>query len=204
MLGQFVVLLRWVILDEHLTVTYPPISFFWVALRRTVPQVASRSFRNALAKVRNHLVEMRKGLIKCLVLMPAVDLIDGICKHMYTWKFSFLFNNSNLCILIINGAFFSKFLWWKILLIFCLCYFLFCRCANNQFDVHFWWITPINFFCRKMEKTRSMKRKDGEVFFSRQSRHFSFLDNMNKVLLPYLYLEMTCKQVHFVPRKSWK
>ena len=30
------------------------------------------------------------------------------------------------------------------------------------------------FFCRKLEKTRSVKEKiDGEVFISRQSRHFS-------------------------------
>ena len=41
------------------------------------------------------------------------------------------------------------------------------------------------FFCRKMGKTRSMKEEmDGEVFISHQSRHFSFLDNMIKVLFP--------------------
>ena len=34
-----------------------------------------------------------------------------------------------------------------------------------------------------MEKTRSMKEEmDGEVFISRQSRLFSFIDNMIKVL----------------------
>ena len=39
------------------------------------------------------------------------------------------------------------------------------------------------FFRRKMEKTRSMKEEmDEEVFISRQSRHFSFIDNMIKVL----------------------
>ena len=37
----------------------------------------------------------------------------------------------------------------------------------------------------KMEKTRSMKEeKDGEVFISHQSRHFSFIDKMIKVLFP--------------------
>ena len=41
------------------------------------------------------------------------------------------------------------------------------------------------FFCRKMEKTRSMKEEmDGEVFISSQSWHFPFIDNMNKVFFP--------------------
>ena len=43
-----------------------------------------------------------------------------------------------------------------------------------------------NFFCRKMEKTRSVKEEmDGRVFISRQSRHrFSLINNMTKVLFP--------------------
>ena len=41
------------------------------------------------------------------------------------------------------------------------------------------------FFWRKMEKTRSMKGEmHGEVFFSRQDCHFSFVYNMIKVLFP--------------------
>ena len=40
-----------------------------------------------------------------------------------------------------------------------------------------------DFFCRKMEKTRSMKEEmKGEVFISRSSRHSLFIDNMIKVL----------------------
>ena len=40
-------------------------------------------------------------------------------------------------------------------------------------------------FRRKMEKTRSTKEEmDGDVFISRQSRHFSFIDKMIKVLFP--------------------
>ena len=39
--------------------------------------------------------------------------------------------------------------------------------------------------CREMEKTRSMKEgMNGKVFFSRLSRHFLFVDNINKVLFP--------------------
>ena len=45
------------------------------------------------------------------------------------------------------------------------------------------------FFRRKMEKTRFVKEKmDGRVFISRQSRHFSFLNNMIKVLFPIFTL----------------
>ena len=39
------------------------------------------------------------------------------------------------------------------------------------------------FSVEKMEKTRPMKEEmDGEVFISRQSRHFSFIDSIFKVL----------------------
>ena len=79
---------------------------------------------------------------------------------------------------------FINFLLWKTCLIFCLCYYLFCRRKNNHFDLHFRWIGPV-FLRRKIEKMRSMKEEmDGEVFISRQSRHFSFLDKMIKVLFP--------------------
>ena len=41
------------------------------------------------------------------------------------------------------------------------------------------------FFRRKMEKTRFMREEmDKKVFISRQSRPFSFIDNMIKVLFP--------------------
>ena len=42
------------------------------------------------------------------------------------------------------------------------------------------------FFCRKMEKTRSVREgMDGGVFISRQSRHlFPLINNTNKVLFP--------------------
>ena len=41
-------------------------------------------------------------------------------------------------------------------------------------------------FRRKMEKTRPMgKEMDGELFISRQSRHFIFVVNIIKVLFPF-------------------
>ena len=40
------------------------------------------------------------------------------------------------------------------------------------------------FFRLKKEKTRSVEEEmDGRMFVSRQSRHFSFMNNMNRVLL---------------------
>ena len=40
------------------------------------------SFRNGSAKMRYQLEEMRDGLGKNLVFLPAVDLIDEKCEHM--------------------------------------------------------------------------------------------------------------------------
>ena len=41
------------------------------------------------------------------------------------------------------------------------------------------------FFRRKMEKTRSINEEmDGEVFIPHQRPHFSFIDNMIKLLFP--------------------
>ena len=59
------------------------------------------------------------------------------------------------------------------------------------------------FFRRKMEKTRSMEEgMDGELFISRQSRHFSFIDTMIRKHFPistliwhvnkYISLQGTC------------
>ena len=73
----------------------------------------------------------------------------------------------------------------EILLIICLCLHLLGRRGNNHFDVHFRRIGPY-FFCRKMEKTRSVREEvDGRVFNSRQSRHLlPLINNMIEVLFP--------------------
>ena len=62
------------------------------------------------------------------------------------------------------------------------------------------------FFCRKMEKSRSVREEmDGKVFISRQSRHlFPLINIMIQVLFPYLYLDLACKQLCFPPRKGIK
>ena len=73
----------------------------------------------------------------------------------------------------------------EIPLIFRLCFYLLCWRGNNHFDV----ISDGSertIFCRKMERTRSVREEmDGRVFISRQSRHpFSLINNMIKVLFP--------------------
>ena len=46
--------------------------------------------------------------------------------------------------------------------------------------------------------------KGRRVFISRQSRLFSFVDNMIKVPYPYLYFELAFKHLCFPPRKRYK
>ena len=45
---------------------------------------------------------------------------------------------------------------------------------------------------------------DGDVFISRQSRNFSFVNNMIKSAFPYLHLELVCKHLCLLPRKRFK
>ena len=55
---------------------------------------------------------------------------------------------------------------------------------------------------RKTEKTRSLKdEKDGEVLFSRQSRLFSFIDNMIKVPFPIFTLNWRVNNYVFAKEK---
>ena len=52
-----------------------------------------------------------------------------------------------------------------------------------------------------MEKTRSLKEEmDGEVLTSRQTRHFSFIDNMIKVIFPICTLNWRVN--NFVSRQG--
>ena len=66
----------------------------------------------------------------------------------------------------------------------CLFYYFLRRRGNKQFDDHFRWIRHVH-FRRKMKKTQfSEEENDGRLFFYRQSRHYSFVDDMIKVLFP--------------------
>ena len=58
------------------------------------------------------------------------------------------------------------------------------RRVNKHFDVRFRRIRSV-LFCRKVEKTPPMREEtDGEVFLSCQSRHFSLVNKIIKVLSP--------------------
>ena len=105
---------------------------------------------------------------------PAVDLIDAIWKHMYTWTLSITFMYFVLCISFIFWCIFSNFLLWKTCSIFCLSFSLLSRRGNNHFDLHFWRIRPV-LFLSKEGKGTVYERRNGRigVFISRQSRHFS-------------------------------
>ena len=91
-------------------------------------------------------------------------------------SFSYTLDYFSTCIIVLIPSM-------EIPLIICLCFYSLWRRGNNHFDVHFRRIGPY-FFCRKMEKTRSVREEmDGKVFISRQSRHlFPFINNMIKVL----------------------
>ena len=56
-------------------------------------------------------------------------------------------------------------------------------------------------FRRKIEKTRSMQEEmDGEVFISRQSRHYPFVDNMIKLL--FLICTLSWHVNNYVSRRG--
>ena len=62
------------------------------------------------------------------------------------------------------------------------------------------------FFCRKMERTQSVRGEmDGKVFNSRQSRHSFFFDKYyDQNTFPYLYLDLACKQLCFPAKERYK
>ena len=113
----------------------------------------------------NRLLEMTNGRGKSLVLLPTVDLINAIWKHMNRWNLSFDYMYFILCIFLIFGATFSNFRLWKIFLIFCLCYYLLCRRKKNHFDVHFWRIRPVLFPVERWKRWGLWKKKWTERCF---------------------------------------
>ena len=50
-------------------------------------------------------------------------------------------------------------------------------------------------FCRKMERTWPMIKEVERLFKSCKSWHFSFVNNVMKVLFPTLYPDMAAKQI---------
>ena len=94
-----------------------------------------------------------------------------------------------LCILFVFGAFLLISSYGKPVWFFVVYVIIYCVGAGKTTLMSISYRLDPYFFRRKMERTRSMKEElDGGVFISRQSRHFSFIDNMIKVLFPIFTL----------------
>ena len=62
-----------------------------------------------------------------------------------------------------------------------------------------------NILLRKMERTQPMRKEmDENVFFSRRSHRFSFVNNIFEVLFPTSYHDLACKQLCLPPGKRYK
>ena len=132
--------------------------------------------------MRNELVERTNRLRKNLVLFPAVDLIKAVCNHIkkhelypsYICTLFFVFHLFSVHFLLFS---YRKPVWSFVYVNF---YYVgagitILMSVSDGSDPYF--------LLWKMEKTLSMKEEmEGEVFISRQSWHFSFIDNMIKVL----------------------
>ena len=127
------------------------------------------------------LVETWNGLRNTPSVFQTVVLIDAACNHESFYIMNLILSYFKLffdCIIVFIPCM-------EVPLIFCLCFFLLCRRGNNHFDVLSDG-SDRTFFCRKMERTRSVREEMyGRVFISRQSRHpFPLINNMIKVLFP--------------------
>ena len=73
----------------------------------------------------------------------------------------------------------------EIPLIFCLYFYLMCRCGNNHFDVHFRWIGPVPFLSKDgKDAVREGRNGWKGVFFPPELASFPLMNNMIKVLFP--------------------
>ena len=127
---------------------------------------------------------MRNGLGKNLVLFPAAHLTDAIilqtCNHDFFKVLCILFFliliiSTDLMIFSYYGKSFDLFVDAIIL----------CVGAGVSNLMSIFYGFSQYFLRQKMEKTRPMKGEmDGDVFISRQSRHFFFINGMIKVLFP--------------------
>ena len=148
-------------------------------------QAATYSFRNVPAKVKRELVETWNGLGEKPSFVPNSGFNRcSMYPHVHM-NFSSSYKNFIFCISFNFWCFFNLIFFYGKLLWSFVYVIIYCVSAG---------ITPVMsisdgphpyFFCRKKEMTRSMKEEtDGDVFISRQSRHFPFMDDMIKVLFP--------------------
>ena len=77
-----------------------------------------------------------------------------------------------------------------------------CWRRKRHFDIPFWRNRSICFRW-SMERTRPMRKKlDEKVFVSRESWHLRFDVLLHKSFFSYLYFDLACKHLCFLPRKS--
>ena len=141
---------------------------------------------------------MWNGLGNTPSLFPTVILFNEACNHEFFSIINFIFPYFKLpfqCILIFFPV-------WKYLLSF-VYVFIYCVGAGITTLMSISDGSEPYFFCRKMEKTRSVKEEmDGKVFISRQSRHFWLWCDDLWSTFPYLFLDLAGKQLCFPPRKG--
>ena len=83
------------------------------------------------------------------------------------------------------STFFQCFPCMEISLIFCLCFYLLCRCGNNHFDVHFRRLGPVHFLVEKWKRRGAWRTKWTEVcLFAAIIGIYPLINNMTKVLFP--------------------
>ena len=63
-------------------------------------------------------------------------------------------------------------------------------------------LRPVHFLSKNGNGAAFEGKMDGEVFISRQCRHFHFVEYIIKIFFPNLYLDMACKQLVSCQRKS--
>ena len=130
--------------------------------------------------MRRELVETWNGLGSKPSLFPTVDLIDAACKHDPFSIINFIFSYLKLsfqCILVFFPCM-------EISLIFCLC-FIYCVGAGRTTLMSISYGPDPYLFCRKMEKTWSVKEEvDGECLFPARVGISPLINNMTKVLFP--------------------
>ena len=130
--------------------------------------------------MKRELVETWNGLGNKPSLSPTVDLIDAACKQEPFSIINFIFSYFKLsyqCILVYFPCM-------EISLIFCLC-FIYCVGAGITTLMSISDRSDPYFFCRKMEKTRSVKEEvDGDCLFPARVGISPMINNMIEVLFP--------------------
>ena len=129
-----------------------------------------------------------------------MDLINAVCKHIwnmnfpaFVWTLFYVFSLHFDVFLLFFC--YGKLVWSFVYVIIC--------CVSAEITTLMSISDKLDpySFCRKIKETRSVKGEmDGEVFISRQSRHFSFIYNMIKVLFPICTL--TWRVNNYVSRQE--